>query len=247
MALEAIKLTLTPRAVPPSWLDGRELLRRTLEAWQESLFRPSTAAGSVGSERIELDASSQSEAEWSGVPLCPGEQVIEGTPLTVVNEQGEKFANTLLERVAPSAAVLLTMHGPLYHLPPLAGAREGWYGRMLAVEEGESEGVLWDLARLAVRWRGDWQEVSLQFPIAGYPLTHQVPLMDPTWHILSTDDHAAVEVNRERIVAAAAALVPALGLSSEAVDWTVNAEDALDVGDRAALAIVQARLQSGGN
>jgi hypothetical protein len=247
MALEAIKLTLTPRATPPSGLDGRELVRRTLEAWKESLFRPFTAAGSVSSERIELDASSQSGAEWSGVPLWPGEQVVEGTPLTFVYEEGAQFANTLLDWVAPAADVLLTMHGPLYHLPPLAGAREGWYGRMLAVEEGQSEGVLWDLARLAVRWRDDWHEVSLQFPIAGYPLTRQIPVMDPTWHILSTDDVAAVEVNRERIVAAVAGLVPALGLSFGAVDWTVNAEDALDGADRAALSRVQARLQGGGN
>jgi hypothetical protein len=107
------------------------------------------------------------------------------------------------------------------------------------------EVALWNLVRVSLRWQDGWHEIGLHFPIAGYPLTAQAPVLDADWRIEPASDRDAVEANRRDILTNVARIRGLLGLTPERITWELNAEDALDPRDREALRQWQQRMQDG--
>jgi hypothetical protein len=245
MALETISVTMAVHRDTMMALTQREIGWRLFQEWLPPIFLPFEARGFVGDRSIDLRAPA-ARTTWRGVPLWPGETIAEPFPLSSIAPGEEVTAQSLME-FAPDGdkAWECTLVGALHHRPPIPGARDGWYGRIVWTEPNVAEGRLIYIVRVAIEFSPAQRVVSIGFPFAGYPLTSHAPQLSADAHILPATAPEAVKENRAALMRAIARARMLLGLQPDEVTWTINAEEALLAPDRQALAQWQGALQRG--
>jgi len=245
MGLDAITVAMSSHPGVALPIPDRDGLARLLEDWLPPFCTPMAARGLLGDASIALDTA-EPERAWHGVSLWPGEEVDEGFPLS-------RFPATPLAGVG--AALLaawpedaqdfeLQLWGALRHRPPLPGASEGWYGRAVWIEPGIAEGRLVHLISIFLTRTPATVDLAIDFPIAGYPLTHHLPVLRAGARLPEATLPGAAQTNRELLLPAISRIQLLLHLPLGGVTWTINAGEALLNEDQEALAAAERALNS---
>jgi hypothetical protein len=211
MSLESIDTSAT---FPP---DTTERMSATAAAdlvvlnWFPSFFRPFAISGMWGGREVQVELTADS--------LWRGEAIRAERSFTDIDVAEPGLTSCLLKMLrAQPGDIACVIRGALCHRPPVHGAELGWYGHMRVPVAGHGEGLL-GLTCVYFSWRPGHVEITVSFPVAGYPLTSHGPFRAGDRRIPETPFVNIVEENQKHLLRTIAQLPKVLAPIATGLDW----------------------------